>query len=155
MPPPPVTFRPATRDEVPAIVALLRDDTLGAAREAEDPAPYLAAFDRMAEEGANQIIAGVADGQVVACYQITFITGLSLHAARRAQVEGVRVAAHLRGQGIGATLMADAEARARAAGCALIQLTSNATRARARAFYERLGFTPSHIGFKRALNAEE
>ena len=138
---PDVTFRPATRADVPAVVALLRDDALGAAREDADPAPYLAAFDRMAQEGANHIILGVAGGQVVACYQITFITGLSLRAARRAQVEGVRVAAPLRGQGIGAALMADACDRARAAGCTLIQLTTNATRARARAFYERLGFT--------------
>ena len=47
--------------------------------------------------------------------------------------------------------MGDAETRARAAGCALLQLTSNATRDRALAFYTRLGFTPSHIGFKRDL----
>lgn len=152
---PDVTFRPATRADVPAVVALLRDDALGAAREDADLSPYLAAFDRMAQEGTNQIIVGVAGGQVVACCQITVITGLSLRAARRAQVEGVRVASPLRGQGIGAALMADACDRARAAGCALIQLTSNATRARARAFYERLGFTASHIGFKRDLNVQE
>jgi hypothetical protein len=34
----------------------------------------------------------------------------------------------------------------------VIQLTSNAGRTRARAFYERIGFTPSHIGFKRDLS---
>jgi GNAT superfamily N-acetyltransferase len=64
----------------------------------------------------------------------------------------VRVAADMRGQGIGAALIADAEARARAAGCRLLQLTSNASRLRARKFYEELGFTPSHIGYKRDLN---
>ena len=63
----------------------------------------------------------------------------------------MRVAADLRGRGLGAALMADAEARARAAGCQLIQLTTNATRTDAHRFYARLGFTPSHIGFKKPL----
>lgn len=147
-----IRFRPATEQDVPEIVALLADDSLGAARERQDSAEYLAAFRRMLAEGSNHLIVGVeAGGSVVATYQITFISGLSLRAARRAQVESVRVASALRGQGIGAALMADAEARARAAGCSLIQLTTNRTRTDAHRFYERLGFTPSHIGYKREL----
>jgi GNAT superfamily N-acetyltransferase len=73
-------------------------------------------------------------------------------AASRSFVVQVRVTAAMRGQGLGAALMADAEARARAAGCSLIQLTSNRSRAAAHRFYERLGFTPSHIGYKRDLS---
>lgn len=147
-----IRFRPATEQDVPEIVALLADDSLGAARERQDSAEYLAAFRRMQAEGSNHLIVGVeAGGSVVATYQITFISGLSLRAARRAQVESVRVASALRGKGIGAALMADAEARARATGCSLIQLTTNRTRTDAHRFYERLGFTPSHIGYKREL----
>ena len=146
-----VRFRPARREDVAAVVALLRDDALGAGREGEDLSAYLAAFDRIAGEADNMLIVGAADGTVAACYQITFITGLSLSAARRAQIEGVRVSPALRGQGVGAALVADAEARARAAGCTLIQLTTNRSRADAHRFYERLGFTPSHIGYKRDL----
>lgn len=144
-------WREATRVDVPAVVALLADDVLGHGRESADLAPYLAAFDAMQEEGGNRLIVAEQDGRVVACYQLTLISGLSLTAARRAQVEGVRVAADLRGRGLGAALMADAEARARAAGCHLIQLTTNATRTDAHRFYARLGFTPSHIGFKKPL----
>ena len=48
-------------------------------------------------------------------------------------------------------MLADAETRARAAGCRLMQLTMNAGRSDAKRFYERMGFTPSHVGFKRAL----
>ncbi|MEU1010787.1 hypothetical protein [Streptomyces sp. NPDC005890] len=40
--------------------------------------------------------------------------------------------------------------RARARGCALVQLTSDKNRADAHRFYTRLGFAPSHEG-KRAL----
>ena len=92
-----------------------------------------------------------AGDQVLATYQLTVISGLSLSAARRAQIEAVRVDASLRGQGAGAALMADAEARARAAGASLMQLTSNASRTDAHRFYERLGYAPSHIGFKKPL----
>ncbi|MDJ1009300.1 MAG: GNAT family N-acetyltransferase [Paracoccaceae bacterium] len=146
-----VAFREAERADVTAIVALLRDDALGAAREGSDIAPYLAAFDAMAGEGGNLAVVGEADGRIVATYQITFIAGLSLSAARRAQIEGVRVARDMRGQGIGRAMFADAEARARAAGCRLMQLTMNATRTDSAAFYDRLGFVPSHVGYKRPL----
>ncbi|WP_226779056.1 GNAT family N-acetyltransferase [Oceaniglobus trochenteri] len=147
-----IRWRAANHRDVAAIVALLRDDALGQNREGNDLQRYKEAFRRMSEEAANHLIVGETGGRVVATYQITFISGLSLSAARRAQVESVRVNSAMRGQGIGAALMADAEARARAAGCSLIQLTTNATRPRAHAFYTRLGFTPSHIGFKRELN---
>lgn len=147
-----IRFREARRADVPAVVALLADDVLGQGREVEDIDRYLAAFDRMQAEAANHLIVGEdAAGAVAATYQITFISGLSLSAARRAQIESVRVAASLRGQGIGALLMADAEARARAAGCRLIQLTTNRTRARAHEFYARLGYEPTHLGFKKPL----
>lgn len=145
-------FREAHRDDVPAIVALLTDDPLGAGREGRDLAPYHAAFDAMRAEPGNLLLVGEIDGRVMATYQLTLISGLSRSAARRAQIEAVRVAADLRGQGAGAALMADAEARARAAGCALIQFTSDKARPRAHAFYARLGYVASHEGFKYALD---
>ncbi len=147
-----IRFRAATRADVPAVIALLTDDALGATREGSDLAPYLAAFDAMTVEGDNTLIVGEDAGRIVATYQLTFISGLSLRASRRAQVESVRVATDLRGRGIGEAMFADAEARARAAGCRLMQLTMNASRKDASRFYERLGFTPSHIGFKRDLS---
>jgi len=49
-------------------------------------------------------------------------------------------------------MFADAETRARAAGCTLMQLTMNKSRTDTARFYQRLGFTPSHIGYKRDLN---
>jgi len=148
-----VRFRPATRADVPAVIALLADDALGKDREHADMAAYEAAFDAMQAEGGNQLIVGTdAEGQIVATYQITFISGLSLSAARRAQVESVRVSGALRGQGIGQQMFADAEVRARKAGCRLIQLTMNRSRTESHRFYEALGFVASHVGFKRPLD---
>ncbi len=147
-----LNFRRARRADVPAIVGLLADDMLGQGRERTDMAPYLAAFDAIGQEGGNQVIVAVdGAGAVLATYQITFISGLSISAARRAQVESVRVARGMRGQGVGKAMFDDVETRARAAGCSLIQLTMNAERKDSRKFYEALGFSASHIGFKRAL----
>ncbi|MFD1795613.1 GNAT family N-acetyltransferase [Paracoccus aurantiacus] len=148
---PSLSFRPARRQDVPAIVALLGDDVLGKGRELATIDVYYSAYDAMAAEPGNTIYVGARDGRVLATYQLTVISGLSLSAARRAQIEAVRVDASLRGQGAGAELMADAEARARAAGATLMQLTSNASRHDAHRFYQRLGYSPSHIGFKKAL----
>ncbi|MCU9848909.1 GNAT family N-acetyltransferase [Defluviimonas sp. WL0024] len=145
-------FREGRREDVVAVIALLADDDYGAGRETAPLDAYLAAFDAMQAEGTNHLIVGERDGRIVATYQMTFITGLSHRATRRAQVESVRVAADLRGQGIGRAMMADAEARARAAGCRMMQLTTQKGRNRAREFYDRLGFTPSHIGYKRELS---
>ncbi len=148
-----IRFREARRAEVPDVVALLADDVLGRGRETTQMPPYLEAFDRMQGDANNLLIVGEdADGAVVATYQLTFILGLSLGAACRAQIESVRVAGHLRGQGVGRAMIADAEARARVAGCRLVQLTMNATRTDSRRFYEKLGFEASHVGFKRPLD---
>src|SRR6056297_3123962 len=126
---------------------------LGQGRESGDMDRYFAAFDSMQQEGGNEVIVGLdPQDRVVATYQLTLIRGLSLAAARRAQVESVRIASQLRGQGLGHRMFADVEARARAAGCALVQLTMNSTREDARRFYEDLGFAASHTGFKLYLD---
>lgn len=146
-----IRFREAVRDDVAAVIALLADDEFGAERETASLDAYLAAFDAMQAEGGNRLFVGEVEGRIAATYQLTFITGLSHRATRRAQVESVRVAVDLRGQGIGHAMMEDAEVRARAAGCRMMQLTTQKGRNRARDFYDRLGFTPSHIGYKREL----
>jgi GNAT superfamily N-acetyltransferase len=146
-----IRFRDATRADVPAIVALLADDALGRSREGDDMAPYLAAFDRIAADPAQQLIVGESGGRVVATCQLTILAGLSRRGQTRALVEAVRTVADLRGQGIGALLMAEAEARARAAGAALIQLTTDRSRTRAHAFYDRLGYHATHLGYKKPL----
>jgi GNAT superfamily N-acetyltransferase len=64
------------------------------------------------------------------------------------QVEAVRVAASARGHGLGSTMMRWAIEDARSRGAALVQLTSDARREEAHRFYGRLGFSPSHVGFK-------
>jgi ribosomal protein S18 acetylase RimI-like enzyme len=154
--PPAIAFRLADAMDLPAIVRLLADDPLGAGREQyADPLPddYLRAFAAMQAQPGNDLLLATLDGAVVGCLQLTIIPGLSRRGATRAQIEGVRIDASRRGARIGEALVTEAIARAERAGCALVQLTTDVTREEARRFYERLGFVPSHIGMKRALNA--
>lgn len=145
-------IRTAMREDVPAIVALLADDPLGAQRESlEDLEPYLRAFAVLDADPHQVLVVADRDGVVVGTAQLSLLHGLSRRGATRAQIEGVRVAASERGSGLGTTLIEWAVGEARARGCALVQLTSDKSRVDAHRFYERLGFEATHEGFKLAL----
>ena len=146
-------IRAATREDVPAIVAMLADDPLGAVRE--DPADtqtYAEAYDRVAADPAQRLVVAERDGRVLGTLQLSVIPGLSRHGATRSIIEGVRVARDDRDHGLGTELITWAVEESRRAGCSLVQLTSDASRTDARRFYERLGFEASHVGFKLALH---
>lgn len=147
-----IIIRLASRDDVPAIVALLADDRLGQTREdAGNLGPYLKAFDDMAAQGGNIALVAEIGDAVVGCLQLTIIPGLARGGMKRGQIEGVRIAAGQRGRKLGERLIAEAIARARAAGCGLVQLTTDRSRPDAHRFYERLGFAASHLGMKLIL----
>ncbi|WP_098456590.1 GNAT family N-acetyltransferase [Sanguibacter antarcticus] len=149
----PATIRAATRDDIPAIVRMLADDPLGASRETpDDRAPYDAAFDRILAEPQHRLVVAERDGIVVGTLQLTIVPGLSRQGANRGLVEGVRVDSSARSGGLGTQLVAWAIEAARASGCTLVQLTTDASRTDAHRFYERLGFVGSHVGFKLALD---
>ncbi len=146
-----VAFRDATRDDLPAIVAMLADDDIGETREksaAALPPEYAAAFEAMQRQTGNRQIVAEQDGRLIGCYQFVLVPGLSRQGATRAIVEAVRVAAAHRGKGIGTLLMRHAIAEAKQAGARVVQLTSDKRRPRAHLFYRRLGFSQSHEGFK-------
>ena len=145
-------LREARRADVPAIVALLADDPIGASREgsADDDA-YYAAFDLIDADPRNQLLVAELDGRVVGTLQLTMIPGLSRHGLLRGQIEGVRVAAGQRGHGLGRAMIAGAIEIARAHGCGLVQLTSDKRRPDAVRFYRSLGFADSHEGLKLPL----
>jgi GNAT superfamily N-acetyltransferase len=151
---PTLRFRAAKAADLPAIVAMLADDPLGAKREdlsePLDPAST-AAFHAIVAEPNQTLIVAMENGQIVGTFQLSFIPGLSSKGAWRAQVEGVRVRADRRGQGIGEAMMREAAALARGKGCRTLQLTTDKSRHDAHRFYERLGFKGSHEGYKLAL----
>ena len=150
-----IILRPARREDVAAIVRLLADDALGAAREVvSDPpaASYAAAFDEISANPRTLLaVAQDGSGAVVGTLQLTLIPGLSNQGAELALVSAVRVDSRRRGQGLGEQMMRWAMDEARRRGCTSMELLSHASREAAQRFYERLGFVKSHVGMKRAL----
>jgi GNAT superfamily N-acetyltransferase len=143
-----VVLRRATAADLPAVVALLTDDPLGATREAAGLAPYERAFAAVDADPAHLQVVADDGGEVVGTLQLSFLPGLSRAGALRAQVEGVRVAAAARGRGLGEAMLRWCADEARRRGAALVQLTTDTRRGDAHRFYERLGYVPSHVGMK-------
>ncbi|MEX2628765.1 MAG: GNAT family N-acetyltransferase [Tistlia sp.] len=154
--PPVVRFREAAEADLETIVSLLADDALGTTRERPGrPLAdcYREAFERMRAAGGHKLlVAETPAGEIVGCLQLMLLPGLARQGLVRAQIEAVRIARPLRGRGLGALLIQEAIARAHAAGCGLVQLTSDASRGEAHRFYGRLGFSASHVGFKLLLD---
>lgn len=151
-------LRRATAADLPAIVRLLADDAMGAGREyGADMDPYERAFDAIEADPSHLLVVGElvppgeSSGAVDATFQLSFLPGISRRGAWRSQLEGVRVVAPLRGQGIGRLMVGWAVGESRRRGCTLMQLTTHQSRAAAQRFYEQLGFEASHIGMKLSL----
>jgi GNAT superfamily N-acetyltransferase len=146
-----VTIRRARAQDVDDIVAMLADDPLGAERERPGDPRYAEAFAALDADPRQLLAVAEADGAVVGTLQLTFIPGLSRVGATRAQIEAVRVRSDQRGSGLGQRLVEWAIDQARRRGCAIVQLTTDASRTDAHRFYRRLGFAPTHVGMKLAL----
>ncbi|TDQ78561.1 L-amino acid N-acyltransferase YncA [Dongia mobilis] len=149
-----LTFRRATRADLEAIVDLLLDDPLGAARE-DGSRPlnprYIAGFEAV-DRDPNQYLAVVEDGgRIIGSLQITFIPSVSRLGMWRGQIEAVRITRTRRGEGLGRQMFDWAIAECRQRGCELVQLTMDKTRTESFKFYEALGFRASHEGFKLSL----
>ncbi|CAM5416173.1 GNAT family N-acetyltransferase [Streptomyces fimicarius] len=145
-------IRPVAPDDLAAVVAMLADDPLGAQRESpDDLAPYREALQRLADDPNQHVVVAVREDRVVGTLQLTIVPGLSRRGATRSIIEGVRIHGDERGSGLGTQLIQWAVDESRRQNCQLVQLTSDVTREDAHRFYERLGFTASHVGFKLAL----
>lgn len=149
-----IQVRRATRDDLDAVVNLLRDDAVSRARaDGTDTAArhvYERAFEEIVEDARNDLLVAVdPDGEIVGTLQLTSLPGMSRGGATRLQVEAVRVSPDRRSSGIGSALMGWVTGiAAPAVGARLVQLTSDMSRTDARRFYLRLGFADSHAGFK-------
>jgi GNAT superfamily N-acetyltransferase len=150
-----LTFRRASRDDVPAVVRMLAYDALGAKRETlvfPLPDSYYAAFEAIDRDANNELVVAELDGRIIGVLQITFIPCMTYRGGWRALIEGVRVDSEIRSRGFGRQLFTWAIDRARQRDCHLIQLTSDKARPDAIRFYESLGFAASHEGLKLHLD---
>ena len=147
-------IRPALVQDLPDIIRLIADDYLGQQRESFAlplNEKYSHAFREIDADANNELVVAELDDVIVGTLQLTFTPSLSFQGGKRCTVESVRVDEHYRGMEIGRQMMHWAIERAKEHGCISMQLTSHTTRERAHSFYERLGFSKSHVGMKLKL----
>jgi GNAT superfamily N-acetyltransferase len=145
-------IRRARQTDLEALIALLQQLSLDDPRE--DPgalAAYEAAFAEIDADPRQTLLVAVDGARILGTAAFILVPNLS-HAGRPyAIVEDVVVDAQHRSKGFGEGLMRRAIEMAREAGCYKLVLTSNRRRSDAHRFYERLGFTASHFGFRMDL----
>ena len=149
-----IIIREAREADLPVLIAMFAADPLGGHGDTIDPEAYpdyIRAFAMIAASSNQTLYVAEWDAEVVGTFQTMITTSLNARGASAMIVEAVQTRADLRGQGIGAQMIEFAIAEAKSRGVRLVQLTSNAVRKDAHRFYERLGFKPSHLGFKMAL----
>ncbi|MGO7726675.1 N-acetyltransferase family protein [Rhizobium johnstonii] len=151
---PDILIRPARREDLPALVAMFAADALGGhgdTMEAEAFPDYVRAFAVIEASPDQTLYVAERGGEVVGTFQTMVTTSLTGRGSAAMIIEAVQTRADMRGQGVGGLMIEFAIAEAKGRGIGRVALTSNAIRKDAHRFYERLGFKPSHLGFKMAL----
>ncbi len=149
-----IEIREAAEADLPALIALFAADAIGGHGDTTDDAAmplYRAAFKAIAASPNDRLHVAVLGGEIVGTFQTTLVTSLTGRGGRNMVIEAVQTREDMRGRGIGAAMIEHAIAEARRLGCRKVQLTSNMARTDAHRFYERLGFSKSHAGFKLTL----
>jgi len=147
-------IREAREGDLSALIALFAADGLGGHGDTNDLAAYddyLSAFRTIQSSPDQTLYVAELSGEVAGTFQTMITTSLTGRGSSSMIIEAVQTRSDLRGQGIGAAMINFCIAVAKGRGVRLVQLTSNALRKDAHRFYERLGFKPSHLGFKMAL----
>ncbi|EJB02973.1 acetyltransferase, N-acetylglutamate synthase [Rhizobium leguminosarum bv. trifolii WSM597] len=151
---PAIRIRQALREDLPALVSIFAADAVGGHGDTTDPvafADYVRAFAAIEASPDQVLYVAERGGEVVGTFQTMVTTTLTGRGSSAMIIEAVQTRADMRGQGIGAGMIEFAIAEAKGRGIKRVALTSNAIRKDAHRFYERLGFKPSHLGFKMAL----
>jgi len=154
---PTLHFRDATPDDIAIMLELSHagdargPDTPPLERSTLSDPRYRAAFDEIAADTNHRLIVAERGGEVVGSLQISVVPGLPHFGMKRGMLENVHIRADQRGNGLGSEMVLWAVEQCRAAGCGMVQLTSNKLRLDAHRFYRKLGFEASHEGFKLRL----
>jgi GNAT superfamily N-acetyltransferase len=147
----PLSYRRATAADLPFMVGLIAEDSVGASTD--EPAnantrEYEAALAAIDASPHNELYVAELAGRPVGTFQLTFLPGIMRRGMWRGLIESVHIVPDQRSRGLGGEMIGYAVARCREKGCGMVQLTSNKARLDAHRFYRRLGFEQSHEGFK-------
>lgn len=149
-----LSIRNATLEDLDFVVSLIGTDPIADARipaTSDDQRHQREAFDAINRDPNHLLLVADWEHQPVGSFQLSFIPGVSRQGAWRGQIESVRIHPEHRNRGLGSAMMEWAVERCRERGCGQVQLTSDQKRSNAHRFYERLGFLPTHTGFKLRL----
>jgi GNAT superfamily N-acetyltransferase len=144
-------IRPIEWDDVAAASLVVQGGSL--TPEGEDERQVQRYWDAVEETRRRRgdVLVALVDNQVVGVTQVMIFPHFQHTGGWCAELESVHVRHDLRGQGIGAQLLAAAEELARREGCYRVQLTSRNVRTDAHRFYEAQGFSAVSQGFKKLL----
>jgi GNAT superfamily N-acetyltransferase len=144
---PDAVIRDALPADAPEIARLLT--LLG---HASTTAEVEARWREWAEAGNVALVAeGTGGGGAIAGLATLHVTHVLHRPHAVGRVTALVVDERLRGGGIGRALVAAAEARLAAAGCGLVEITSNVKRTDAHAFYERIGYERTSVRLMKPL----
>ncbi len=139
----PVLIRDCVAEDTEAVAALI--DALG---YPVTPAEIAGRLAELARHGQSALVA--ERGEIIGVLTIS-ITRVIHRPRPVGRISMLVVAPECRGGGVGAALVAEAENRMAAAGCGLLEVTSNIRRERAHSFYEKLGYERTSYRFARPL----
>lgn len=132
-------IRRATRNDLPAVLALYRD-----LHPDEDAvADAAGAFAKILDSDGLSILLLEVNGSPVATTYLNVIPNLTRGAAPYAVIENVVVAQHWRGQGFGKRIMAATLQEAWNAGCYKAMLLTGSKTPSTHAYYRACGFDPT------------
>ena len=146
-----LTLRISNFKDLPKIIELLQQDTLGKQRESlskDALSQYEKAFKDIECSNGHEVWVLENQQGIIGTLQFSVLPNLTYQGLPRAQIEGVRIAHSCRGMGLGNWLLEKVIEEAKVRKCHLVQLSCNKSRYDSIKFYEHLGFKSSHEGFK-------
>ena len=146
-----LAIRPIAYDDVARAAQLVHDGSLSPeAERVKDLEGYWSAVVETRARRGDVLVADL-DGEVVGVCQVMIFPHFQRAGGWCCELESVHVREDCRSRGVGAALLAAAEAMAVAAGCYRIQLTSRKVRTDAHRFYRANGYEATSEGFKKLL----
>jgi GNAT superfamily N-acetyltransferase len=140
-------IRPARAQDAMQLSSLLTE--LGYPAPPETIAERLSGLIR-----ANETVLVAARGDDIIGMASVHVTPVLHRPTPVGRVTALVVTQSARGRGVGRALVSAAEQLLRERGCELLEVTSNMRRTDAHAFYERLGYEPTSVRFKKALRVD-
>ncbi len=144
---PDLQIRPATRADLPAVLALyaqpdFNDGHVAPLSEAER------IFDRFGGYPDYALYVAEEEGQVVGTFCLLLLDNIAHWGMPAGLVESVVVSERVQGRGVGREMMRQAFRVAEDRGCYKVALSSNVKSTDAHAFYESLGFERYGYSFR-------